>query len=378
MIAAQVFGAEMRIKAVSKDQLRKVGLPLGASVIAAAGTMFVPTALLEMITGATGLSELVPATAAPLGDTARALIAFGTGALTLAAASLVTLRGASFKATPRTDSTAPMTDRMDNMQTKPSLADRIGSFRMPHIKLPKMPWIKGEGDVTELSDLPRIRTADAHPDAPSRRPLVATEDLPTLELTNAQARPVVVGNGPVETVQVDPVPAIDPAKWYGEIAASTAPDHEAAPLPSVVEPVAEVAPLPLPISEPVPAPVVIEAPVAPVVIEQPVAASLTQLSLDDMLAQFEASIARRHAQIATNAAESAPVAASETVESEFAEPVQSEILPPVEHEPVVEPQPARFATPLTAIPNANKAAEEMDSALAAALATLQRMNGTSR
>lgn len=371
----------MGIEAVSKDQLRKIGLPLGASVIAAAGTMFVPTALLEMITGATGLSELVPATAAPLGDTARALIAFGAGAFTLAIGSLIVMRGneaASPVAAP-----APMSDnRMEDMQTKPveatkpSLTDRIGSFRMPQIKLPKMPWIKGEGDVTELSDLPRIRTADAHPDAPSRRPLVATEDLPTLELTEMQTSPVVVGNGLAETAEAEAAPGIDPARWYGEIAASSAP----APLPSMTEPVTESEPLLSVEAEPAPVTVSVEPvseAVIPAPVVQPATTPISEPSLDDMLAQFEASIARRQAQLATKAVE----AVQPVVEPAPVEPVQSEVLPPAEPEPEPEPeqpQPSRFAVPLAAIPNANKAADEMDSALAAALATLQRMNGTSR
>ncbi len=371
----------MRIESISKEQLRKIALPLGASVVAAAGTMFVPTALLETITGATGLSELVPATAAPLGDTARALIAFGAGAFTLAISSLITLR--SNEAAPRAAAPAPMTDRMDDMQTKPSLAakpslaDRIGNFRMPQIKVPKMPWIKGEGDVMELSDLPRIRNADAHPDAPSRRPLVATEDLPTLELTSAQTSPVVVGMGAAEPVQPEAIPAIDPAKWYGEIAASTVPEQEPAPLPSVAEPVTESAPLPLPVEEPAPEPTpfIAEVPVEPVV-AAPAPAPLSERSLDDMLAQFEAAIARRQAQVAVVPVEMVAAEPAPT-EPEPVEFVQSEVLR-AEPETPAETPVKRFATPLSAIPSANKAAEEMDSALAAALATLQRMNGTSR
>lgn len=54
------------------------GLILGAC------TMFVPTPVLENLTMASGLSEIFPATAAPLGDTARALIAFGAGLFAMA------------------------------------------------------------------------------------------------------------------------------------------------------------------------------------------------------------------------------------------------------------------------------------------------------
>lgn len=349
----------MRTKAISNEQLRKLALPLGASVIAAVGTMFVPTGLLETITGATGLSELVPATAAPLGDTARALIAFGAGAFTLAIASTVAFRSDAGELAAK-----PIPNGQDDMQyktapsAKPSLADRIGSFRMPHIKLPKMPWIKGEGDVTELSDLPQLRTADAHPDAPSRRPLSATNDLPAFELTpaHAEAQPEAAPQSqpmPLPSVAEVSPQAIDPAQWYGSIAAQSAPPVEIQPEPQA-EPETKpeiAAPVAPQMVEPAPEPE--SAPVAPA------AAPAPGGSLEDMLADLQAAIARREALLSTRSVEVVPVAAPAA-------------------EPTEQSAPRFTAPPLSAVPGTNKAQEEMDSALAAALATLHRMNGTSR
>lgn len=73
------------VASLSSDQFTK---PFVAAVtggtVAAAATMFIPAEIIESLTMASGLSELVPATAAPLGDTARALIAFATGVTAMA------------------------------------------------------------------------------------------------------------------------------------------------------------------------------------------------------------------------------------------------------------------------------------------------------
>ena len=82
----------MDVSLKQNRQMRSLSIAMGASIIAAAATMFVPVNVLESITGATGLSEIVGAAAAPLGDKARALIAFGAGALTLAAMTVMLLR----------------------------------------------------------------------------------------------------------------------------------------------------------------------------------------------------------------------------------------------------------------------------------------------
>jgi hypothetical protein len=56
------------------SQVKAVAMAMAGATLAAVSTMFVPVAILESVTGATGLSELIPAARAPLGDTARALM----------------------------------------------------------------------------------------------------------------------------------------------------------------------------------------------------------------------------------------------------------------------------------------------------------------
>jgi hypothetical protein len=65
---------------------------MAGAALAAVTMMFVPVSLLEGVARSSGLSELLPAAGAPLGDTARACIAFATGAMTLAVLSYLLLR----------------------------------------------------------------------------------------------------------------------------------------------------------------------------------------------------------------------------------------------------------------------------------------------
>jgi hypothetical protein len=81
--------------------------------------MFVPVSLLDGVAESLGLSELIPAAGAPLGDTARAFIAFAIGAMTLAVLSYLLLRA-------------------------------------------HMPWNKGADDVRELGDLPPLELSEEH------------------------------------------------------------------------------------------------------------------------------------------------------------------------------------------------------------------------
>jgi len=73
-------------------QTGALGIAMAGAALAAVTMMFVPVSLLEGVARSSGLSELLPAAGAPLGDTARACIAFATGAMTLAVLSYLLLR----------------------------------------------------------------------------------------------------------------------------------------------------------------------------------------------------------------------------------------------------------------------------------------------
>ena len=312
-------------------QMRSMGLALGGSILAAVATMFVPVSVLESITGSSGLSELVPATAAPLGDTARALIAFGVGALTLAILAVALLRHNNV-APPRDVATVPadIVEEDDRIFAS-SLKERISK-----IELPRMPWIKGDDEITELSDLPRLRGGDVHPDAPARRPLSAILDLPVFDLTERAMEPTPKPVESIETVE------------------TTEPD-EPVELVTSVE------------TEPVAQPTMVE----------------TQPTLAEMVAQLEASVAQRQQQlaeleiVATNLAATNANPSPEAVDAIELSPAAMETEAPVE---VLRPEwrPLGMVPRPLDKPDGNDEPDDMDEALAAALATLHRMNGTGR
>jgi hypothetical protein len=304
-------------KGVPDKQIKALAMAFTGAVLAAVSMMFFPVALLEAFTGATGLSELVPAAAAPLGDTARAIIAFGAGALTLAVLAYLLLR----------QDTAPAA------VAEPMLVDddaNAVSFkdRLARIAMPKMPWAKGENDITDLADLPKLRNNDAHPDAPPRRPLSAHQDLPVLDLAEVATSAVDVEE--VKAIEVPEIQAVEDAEQD-----------------AFVEPP------------------MVAGPVAPTV---PVGDAHIQPTLAEMVAQLEAAVAERQQQLAELEAVAAQLGAGQIARQ-------------VEEQPAVEDkviEPVRTERPmLEAVPTSVKD-DDMDSALAAALATLHRMNGTDR
>lgn len=309
----------------SGGHMRSLAMALAGASVAAVGTMFVPVSLLEGLAGSTGLSELVPAARAPLGDTARALIAFGTGALTLAGLSILLLRQDSKVIRVAVDA-APQENGKG-----PALAMMLAGLRA------KMPWNQADGDIRELADLPKLRNGDVHPDAPARRPLSAAQDLPTLELSQTEISPEVEP-GPVHDAQL-PVEAIDPLP---------AAPPETPPLATAEAAVITASPRP----------------------------ATGQGSIAEMVAQLEAAVAQRQVKLAELEAVAAHIASERPLP-----------LPDVAREPATPVIPASSAeidTPfvrrpvLEAVPTAPRQDDEVDSALAAALATLQRMNAGGR
>lgn len=309
MARVQLQESDMR-KSMPNNQIRAFAMAMVGATLAAVATMFVPVAVLESIAGSTGLSELVPAARAPLGDTARALLAFGAGSFTLAILALVLLRPGN-----NAGQSVPARDRAVE-DVAPSFSDRLPQIKLPSLPLPKMPWTKGEDDITELADLPKLRNGDSHPDAPPRRLLVASQDLPVLELSELPT--------------------------------------------AIVEPAAK--PIETPAAE-------------PVVTPTPVAAAHAEPTLAEMVAQLEAAVAERQKQlveleaVATELAATQPRMAAQEDRTDVEAVAHSKI----------SAEPVRFERPLLeAVPTAPVQDDNIDSALAAALETLHRMNATGR
>lgn len=185
--------------------MRAVAIAIGAAIVTSVIAMLVPVGIWETITGSTGISELVPATGAPLGDTARAMIAFLSGLLAFAVTAVAILRkpaggmtasqvASLAKAEKPVEGGASFVERMKGRIAEFAEKRRVGNI------------------VTELSDLPKLRSGDAHPDAPPRRPISANTDfaigvpepeVEAVEPVAEEAVPAVVSEpAPVETAEV--------------------------------------------------------------------------------------------------------------------------------------------------------------------------------
>ena len=205
-------------------------------LITAAFAMLIPISTLEAFTGASGLSEIIPATAAPLGSSARTLFVVFTAIL---AASILLVLLLSFRKAPAEESIYSDDDYVNEMarernrmalsENDSELAERIYQedeknyqkhhhINQDHIghddydldgkpvekkkfvataggamaaaagglvaagstvksKIKKLPFMGGDDSIKSFDDLPKLRNADKHPDAPARRPLSADEDL---------------------------------------------------------------------------------------------------------------------------------------------------------------------------------------------------------
>jgi hypothetical protein len=173
---------------IANDPMRSLAIAGSGAILAAVGTMFLPIALLEGIIGATGLSELFPSVAAPLGDTARAMIAFATGILGFALIALWQSRKSAKAEHDVTSSArASMAAEPENF-TKTDDDMHIGSavsgtlFGKVRATLGSLTArARGADADGEPNDILKLRTRDIHPDAPARRPLHANRDLADID-----------------------------------------------------------------------------------------------------------------------------------------------------------------------------------------------------
>jgi hypothetical protein len=180
--------------------MRAVAIAIGAALVTSIIAMLVPVGLWETITGSTGISELIPATGAPLGDTARALIAFSFGLLAFAVTAALLLRKPSApSAKPVQTKAEPVADAVDVPNFFESMKAKLSDFAASR---------RSDNIVTELSDLPRLRPGDAHPDAPPRRPISAHRDfadiVPEPEMPVGTAVETPAAAVAIEIVTADP------------------------------------------------------------------------------------------------------------------------------------------------------------------------------
>jgi hypothetical protein len=384
------------MKRPKNEQVKPIIMAIGAAALAAVATMFVPTGLIESITGATGISELIPATGAPLGAKAKALMAFFAGAATLMIAMAYLMRSNRDDSASDYDYDSPEVEETHyepGASLLSKLQTRMSAIKIDSANFPKMPWAKRDDDILDLADLPKLRETDAHSDAPVRRPISALSDLGEASLMKKRPAPL-------------PSPALSPAMPTAEPETPVlAPLFERAVAKDRVqnEPVVKSETH----EEPVAAPI-LEEKAAPLEVRQE-QAFVTQTSdtqLNALVAKLESAIQKRkqHLEALLNQME-AMLAETESAETQAPQVAQTEkapvfemtaaqIVPPESIETRSaedmdsEPTEAGFSSlsplvtkrpPLEAVPSVPRAQEEeMDAALNAALQTLQRMNAQMR
>ncbi|MGL5837726.1 MAG: hypothetical protein ACRCY3_04420 [Sphingorhabdus sp.] len=314
------------------SQTRAIVMAMGGAAVAAVVAMFIPVGIWETLTGSTGISEMIPATAAPLGDTARALIAFGFASLTFAILSLMLLRrhapmrSVSVPPSVYETATRPVEEEDEASSSLMSrIKDRISAFAETR---------RGAANIEGLEDLPKLRSSDTHPDAPPRRPLLATRDLadpePTVEGGMAEApKPMVVAGT--------------------ALASERAADR---PLEPVVTKAASDG-------------------------ERPPKQKLSSASLAEMVERLDVALAKRADNLAqlerlvgdgpaAKTASSSEMSSVQAIETDFAEQAALK----------AEQAVAIMPTPEAVVPA--EGSEELDAALRSALETLHRMNARTR
>lgn len=329
-------------------RFKQPAMALTGGIAAALVIATLPHVYLENIVGATGLSEFIPAAAPPLGNTARGLIAVVAGLISASALYLFL--------THKTKSHEGGSDMSlalrKNLTREPVAEERESKsrFSVPKLNLSaksltkflKKPK-KSPGQVTELKDLPDVRAADRHPDAPVRQPIFASSDLGAPLAESIKRFDQSAGGKEVaEPVKQSASPVVKPDPFTAEKA---------------MEPVVEEAPEPKQVDDQAQP----KAPSAP-------REDLSTLSLAQLADRLEAGLRRLEAletreRIVPSQASSQAAPKPENMDSpaEVSEEPAPVAIPPL-----------RSVEPVPIDAQAGRQAD-MDAALKAALGTLEKM-----
>lgn len=126
--------------------------------------LWMPVGLVEMLVASSGLSEAVPAAAPPLGLKARLIMAGFAGLMAVGIVGLT-----------RRDSGVPA------LEDETGRAKRVQGARKMGFAFSKLTAL-ARGRAAPEPDMPVLRRADAHPDAPSRPPIFASRDFDGLDI----------------------------------------------------------------------------------------------------------------------------------------------------------------------------------------------------
>ncbi len=330
-----------------KDPVLSVAAGFGAALV----IVTLPHVYLENIIGATGLSEIVPAAAPPLGNTARGLIAILAGLVSASTIYLFLNRkgGSDMGVALREQINAASPIELDLEEEAKA---KKGRFSLPKfdaksltkfLKKPK----KDKARVMDLADLPQLRKVDSESAAPERPPLFAeTEEMSPVEEAIQPFEATVPSDSPVQETQ-EAQPDETPDAVVPSITPFTAPTPDAALETATVQPESAIPALP----------------------DMPVASQdLSGLSIAELADRLESGLNRLKQLDAFSRATDAMMANAATVEP--TEPAPAPEMhgeaPAIAHPPLKEVE--KTAEQVQAAQQA-----DMDAALKAALGTLEKM-----
>lgn len=214
------------------------GLVIASAALATAlAVLWMPIGLIETVVASSGLSEAAPAAAPPLGMTARLTIAAFVGLMAAGVTELMVRPSESAGPT-------------DYEKARPNRAKGAKTMGFAFSKLTAL--ARGRVAPGIAQQVPALRRADAHPDAPPRPPIFASRDFDGLDVfgrTEGKAASAIEGadSGPAF---LRPAPFAAPAEAEEPAAYDVADDIDEepealwAPAP-LAAPERPMAPLPL-------------------------------------------------------------------------------------------------------------------------------------
>lgn len=338
--------------------------PLMAAVAGIGGALVVatlPHVYLENIVGATGLSELVPAAAPPLGNTARGLIAIMAGLVSASAIYffLNRKRGSDMGVALREqiNAASPIEPELEETAKAKKSLFSLPKFDSKSLtKFLKKPK-KDKARVMDLTDLPQLRKIGDESEEAERPPLFTEPETgsPLPEAIKAFEEPAPVETAaPAEPVELaEPVEPAEPAEPI------------AVEQPAVAEPISEIVP-------PIAAAPEAEPPAAPAPVIDAPTEDLSDLNIAQLADRLEAGLRRlKQLEIASAAAADMPLEwPADSAPAQPAEPA-APVAAPVSEAPVAPPVLKEVEKSADDIAAARQA--DMDAALKAALGTLEKM-----
>lgn len=156
-------------------RFKKPAMAMVGGIAAALVVATLPSVYLEKIIGMTGLAEIIPAAAPPLGNTAKSLLAIFAGLVSTSVVYYFLHRKGG------ADMGLPIRELANWEEEKAEWEERKAKSKKRKFSLKRLLQKpkKKKGEVKDLSDLPNLREKDSHPDAPARQPIFAEKDLGT-------------------------------------------------------------------------------------------------------------------------------------------------------------------------------------------------------